>query len=110
MGSDIFIIHCTDVTNLAQILELLSVLLDSGVLLPGLALCFGFYIAYLLLSARHVVPLTMKDAEMLWKFHRQKTCCKAETWHEITKRTKVIGYECECGFKHIQKKPLINVS
>jgi hypothetical protein len=95
------------VKTLAQILELLEALLDSGVLIPGLALCFGFYIAYLLLSARHVVPLTREEAETLWKFHKQKTGCKAETWREITKKKKLIGFECECGFKHIQKKPLI---
>ena len=95
---------------LAQILELFGILLDSGVLIPGLALCFGFYISYLLLSARNVVPLTMEEVEMLWKSHKQMTCCKAETWHEITKRKKVIGYECECGFKHIQKKPLVDLS
>jgi hypothetical protein len=98
------------VRNLAQILELLETLLDSGVLIPGLALCFGFYIAYLLLSARHVVPMTPEEAETLWKFHKQNTGCKAETWHEITKKKKLIGFECECGFKHIQKKPLITVS
>jgi len=97
------------VKNLTQILELLGTLLDSGVLIPGLALCFGFYIAYLLLSARHVVPMTLEEAETLWKFHRQKTCCKAETWREITKKKKLIGFECECGFRSIQKKPLVTV-
>jgi len=96
--------------NLAQILGLLGTIMDSGVLIPGLALCFGLYIAYILLSARNVVPMTTKEAETLWKFHKQKTCCKAENRHEITKRNKVIGYECECGFKQIQKKPLINVN
>jgi hypothetical protein len=74
------------VRNLAQILELFEALLDSGVLIPGLALCFGFYIAYLLLSARNVVPMTREEAETLWKFHKQKTGCKAETWREITKK------------------------
>ena len=93
-----------------QILELLETLLDSGVLIPGLALCLGFYIAYLLLSARNVVPMSREEAETLWKFHKQKTGCNAETWREITKKKKLIGFECECGFKHIQKKPLVSVS
>ena len=94
---------------MAQILGLLEVILDSGVLIPGLALCFGFYIAYVLLSARNIVPMTSEEIETLWKFHKQTKCCKAETWHEITKKKKLIGYECECGFKQIQKKPLITV-
>ncbi len=84
--------------------------MDSGVLIPGLALCFGFYIAYVLLSAKNVIPMTPEEIETLWKFHKQTKCCKAETWHEITKKKKLIGYECDCGFKQIQTKPLINVS
>jgi len=84
-------------------------LLNSGALIPGLALCFGFYIGYLLLSARNVVPMTPEEVELLWRFHKQKDCCKAETWHEITKEDKLIGFECDCGFKHVQKKPLINL-
>ena len=83
-------------------------LLNSGALIPGLALCFGFYIGYLLLSARNVVPMTPEEAELLWRFHKQKDCCKAETWHEVTKKNKLIGFECDCGFRHVQKKPLIN--
>ena len=94
---------------LAQIAELFGALLDSGVLIPGLALCFGFYVAYVLLSARHVVPLTEKEAETIWKFHRQSTCCKAEAWNEITKKQKLIGFECECGYRHVQKKPVVTV-
>ena len=94
---------------MAQILGLFDAILDSGVLIPGLALCFGFYIAYVLLSARNIVPMTSEEIETLWKFHKQTKYCNAETWHEITKKKKVIGYECECGFKQIQKKPLINV-
>ena len=94
---------------MAQILGLFEAILDSGVLIPGLALCFGFYIAYVLLSARNVVPVTKEEIDTLWKFHRQTKCCKAATWHEITKKKKIVGYECECGFQHIQKKPLITV-
>ena len=94
---------------MVQFLELFEVLLDSGALIPGVALCFGLYIGYILLSARNVIPLTKDEIDTLWKFHRQTKCCKAKTWHEITKKKKLIGYECECGFQHIQKKPLINV-
>ena len=95
--------------NLAQILGLLGALMDSGVLIPGLALCFGLYIAYLIISARHDAPMTKEEAETLWKFHKTKTCCKAKTWNEITKKNKLIGYECDCGFKQTQKKPIINL-
>ena len=95
--------------NLLSTLGLFGALLDSGALVPGLALCFGLYIAYVLLSARHNVPMTKEEIETLWKFHKQTKCCKAKGWNELTKKKKVIGYECQCGFQHIQKKPLINL-
>jgi hypothetical protein len=50
-----------------------------------------------------------EEAESLWKFHRSTKCCGAEKWQKITKRNKLIGFECECGYKHVQKKPLITV-
>jgi len=95
------------VITLSQILE---IFLSSGVLIPGLALGFGFYIGYLLLAARNIVPITTDEVETLWKFHKQKDCCKSKTWHEIIKNNKLVGFECECGHKHIQKKPLITIS
>ena len=95
--------------SLEVISGLLGALLDSGVLIPGLALCFGFYLGYLLLAARNVVPMTKEEAIILWKIHKEKDCCKAETWHEIIEDEKLVGYECKCGFKQIQKKPLIPI-
>lgn len=88
---------------------LLEAIMDSGVLIPGLALCFGFYVAYIILSARQVIPMTHNEIETLWKFHKQTKCCNAKNWNEITKKKKIIGYECECGHKHVQKKPIITV-
>jgi hypothetical protein len=95
--------------NLDQLALIIEVILDSGVLVPGIAMSLGLYVVYILLSAKNVVPLTTGEAETLWKSHRQIACCKAESWQEIIKRKKIIGYECECGHKHIQKKPLVNV-
>ena len=92
---------------MAQILE---ALLDSGVLIPAIWLSLGFVIAWFLLSAKRVVPLTREEAETLWKFHKQKTKCRAESWQEIVRRNKIIGFECECGHKHIQKKHIITIN
>jgi hypothetical protein len=47
---------------MAQILE---ALLGSGVLIPAIWLSLGFVIAWLLLSAKRVVPLTREEAETL---------------------------------------------
>lgn len=90
-------------------MEIINAIFQSGVLIPGLALCFGFYIAYVLLSARNVVPMTRDEAEKLWKFHKETKCCKAKSWKEIVKKNKLVGFECECGHRHIQKKHLVTV-
>jgi hypothetical protein len=91
-------------------MELFGALLDSGVLIPGVALSLAFFVAYLLLSAKHFAPLAIDEIETLWKVHKQSTFCKAENWIGITKKQKMIGYKCECGHYHIQKKPIINFS
>jgi len=90
--------------------QILEALLDSGVLIPALWLSWGFVIAWILLSAKRVVPLTREEAETLWKFHKQKTKCRAESWQEIVRGNKIIGFECECGHKHVQKKHIITIN
>ncbi len=92
---------------MAQILE---ALLSSGVLIPAIWLSLGFVTAWFLLSAKRVVPLTQKEAETLWKVHKQNTLCSAKGWREIVRRNKIIGFECECGHKHVQKKHIITIS
>ena len=90
-------------------MEIIEAILQSGVLIPGLALCFGFYIAYVLLSARNLVPMTREEAENLWKFHKETKCCQSKSWKEILKKNELVGFECECGYEHIQKKHLVTV-
>ena len=92
---------------MAQILE---ALLNSGVLIPAMWLSLGFATAWLLLSAKRVVPLTRKEAETLWKIHKQQTKCRAEGWQEIVRKNKIIGFECECGYNHVQKKHVITIN
>jgi hypothetical protein len=90
-------------------MEVLESLLSSGVLIPAIWLSLGFCTAWFLLSAKRVVPLTKEEAETLWKVHRQMMRCGAEGWHEISHRDKIVGFECECGHRHIQRKHIINV-
>jgi len=89
---------------------ILEALLDSGVLVPAIWLSLGLATAWFLLSAKRVVPLTLEEAETLWKFHKQKTGCRAQGWHEIVRGNKVVGFECECGHEHVQKKHIITVN
>ena len=89
---------------MTQIVELLGWLLDSGALIPGLALIFALYVAWILFSAKRTVPLTQEEIEMLWKFHKQKTKCKAKSVHEILSKKKIMGFKCECGYEFKQTR------
>jgi len=93
-----------------SIVQLLDALLNSGVLIPAIWLSLGFATAWFLLSAKRVVPLTREEAETLWKFHKQKTDCQAQGWRELVRGEKIVGFECECGHKHVQKKHLITIN
>ena len=87
--------------------QIIEALLGSGVLIPAIWLSLGFLIAWLLLSAKLTVPMTQEEIDMLWISHKQKTKCKAKTCKKIIQKNNIVGFECECGFNHIQKKPLI---
>ena len=90
--------------------QILEALLSSGVLIPALWLSLGFVIAWFLLSAKRAIPLTMEEAETLWKFHKQKTQCRAKSWHKIVRGDKMVGFECECGNKHVQTRHLVTIN
>jgi len=91
-----------------ELTQIIEILFGSGVLIPAIWLSLGFVIAWLLLSATLSVPMTQEEIDTLWTFHKQKTKCKSKTCKQIIKKSNIIGFECECGFNHIQKKPLIN--
>jgi len=88
----------------------LETLLDSGVLIPAMWVSLGFVIAWFLLSAKRVVPLSRIEAETLWKVHKQTTQCRAKSWQEIIRGNNIIGFECECGHKHVQKRHIITIN
>ncbi|MCW4015878.1 MAG: hypothetical protein NWF06_05860 [Candidatus Bathyarchaeota archaeon] len=90
--------------------QILDALFSSGVLIPAIWLSLGLATAWFLLSAKRVVPLTTKEAETLWKVHKQQMQCNADGWREIVRNEKIVGFECECGHKHIQKKHIITIN
>jgi len=49
-------------------------------------LSLGFFIAWLLLSAKLSVPMTHEEIEMLWNFHKQKSKCKSKSCKEIVEK------------------------
>jgi len=94
-----------------NMLEILNYILEmvapnSEILMPALWACFTTYAAWYFTSAKHHTPLTYKEARMLWEIHKQETQCKSKKWHKIRRKDRIIGFKCDCGHKHIQKRPI----
>ncbi len=77
-------------------------------LVPTIWVALGCAVAWFLLSAKRAQEITEEEAEMLWKSHKQFQHCSAETFIEINKGKKLIGYICQCGHEHKQERPIIN--
>lgn len=65
------------------------------------------YATWYLTSAKHYAPLTLDEAKILWKIHKQDINCDGKKLHVIKRRGKIIGFQCECGYKHMQKRPIV---
>lgn len=87
-----------------SVLEILSPM--SEILMPTLWLCFVAYAAWYYMFAKKYAPLTRKEVRILWKLHKQNVGCKAKKWQEIRRKDRMVGFECECGYKHVQKRPI----
>jgi hypothetical protein len=77
-------------------------------LVPTVWVAFGCVVAWFLLSAKRIQEITINEAEILWKSHKQFNHCTAENFTKITKGKKLIGYVCQCGHEHKQERPIIN--
>jgi hypothetical protein len=76
------------------------------IIAPTLWATFAAYAVWYLTAAKDYVPLTRREAEILWKIHRQNANCNAKKWHVVRHKGKIIGFKCECGYKHVQKRPI----
>ena len=85
-----------------------SIFSNSQYLVPTIWVTLGCAVAWFLLSAKTNQEITEEEAEMLWKTHKQFKHCSAETFIEINKGKKLIGYICQCGHEHKQERPIIN--
>ncbi|NWF86778.1 hypothetical protein HXY32_03075 [Candidatus Bathyarchaeota archaeon] len=70
--------------------------------------CLATYAIWYSTVAKHYAPITPNDARILWKIHKQSIQCASRKWRVIKRGNRVIGFECECGFKHIQKRPIVS--
>jgi hypothetical protein len=96
------------VSNILEVLasNLEILVLNLEILMPALWVCFTAYAAWYFASAKKYAPLTHKEARILWEIHKQETQCNSSRWHKIRRKDRVIGFKCDCGYKHIQRKPI----
>jgi len=96
------------VKNMWEIfVNLLETLVNNlEMLMLTLWVSFAVYTTWYLTSAKQSAPLTLNEAKILWKIHIQNAQCKAKKWREIRRRGKTVGFECECGHKHTQERPV----
>lgn len=97
------------VKNMLEIfMKVLEIVMNNyKILMPTLWVCFAAYATWYFASAKHYAPLTLKEARLLWKIHKQKAECDARKWREIRRKDKIVGFECECGYKYMQKRPIV---
>lgn len=93
----------------AQLLTYLKTYLTNPLfLVPTVWVSLGCVTAWFILAAKKHQPISAKEVEILWKSHKHFSKCKAKKFEKISKGTKIIGYRCNCGYEHKQKRPIIN--
>ena len=81
------------------------------VILPAIWASFASCLVWFVTSAKRSVSITFDDAKALWHIHKKTTNCSSHKWNPISRKGgKISGFECECGYKYTQKKPLISSS
>ena len=79
----------------------------SEILMPTMWACLVGYISWLVVRARKYEPITIEEARVLWGVHKKKAQCEAKKWRKIMRKNRMIGFECGCGFRHTQKRPIL---
>lgn len=77
------------------------------ILVPVAWTWFGVYAVWYFTSAKRYAPLTRGEARALWHIHKHNVRCDAKKCKEIRRGGKIIGFECGCGYKHFQERPIV---
>jgi hypothetical protein len=78
------------------------------IIMPAIWIVFVTYIVWYCTSAKNFAPITSSEAKMLWVLHKNDVQCNAKRWREVRRMGKTVGFECECGHKHIQRRPIVS--
>jgi hypothetical protein len=77
------------------------------ILTPTMWLCFASYTTWYVTKAKHYSAITDTEANQLWTIHKRNMNCNGRKWRQIKHRGKIVGFQCECGYKHIQHRPIV---
>ncbi|MGQ9551834.1 MAG: hypothetical protein ACUVUE_05340 [Candidatus Bathycorpusculaceae bacterium] len=80
---------------------------NSEITLPVLLASLIGSSTWLLMSIKRYAPLTVGEAVSLWIIHQRESKCNARRWRKIVRKNRVVGFECGCGYRYVQKRPMI---
>jgi hypothetical protein len=69
---------------------------------------FVVYVVWFSTRAKRFAPLTVAEARQLWTIHRQNAGCSSSRWRQVKFHGRTIGFECGCGHRHVQKRPIVS--
>ena len=65
--------------------------------------------AVLLATTKKDVPMTRKEVNLLYTLHKQASNdCNHKMQPVIMKTGEIAGFQCECGYRYIQKRSLFS--
>jgi hypothetical protein len=76
------------------------------IIAPSLWVCFIVYLVWYSAKAKDYAPITPTEARTLWVIHQQDSHCSSKKWRQLRKRGTTVGFECGCGHKHVQLRPI----
>jgi hypothetical protein len=78
------------------------------IILPAAWAIFTGYLLWYMVVVKRSAPMTSDEAKMLWKIHKKTAHCAGQKWQPIAhKGDKLNGFQCECGYHYMQKRPMI---
>lgn len=67
--------------------------------------CLGAYIVWYFFKAETIQPLSSEVLTLTWQLHKNQAGCTASNIHTIhIKNDAIVGFTCDCGYNHIQKR------
>jgi hypothetical protein len=74
---------------------------------PALWGWFTIYVAWYFTRAKRYSPITPTEARQLWTIHKHDAHCDGGKWRRVKNGKLTVGFQCECGYRHVQKKPIM---